>query len=162
MVGVAHAILEAGVLAVSLSLACHQNGAETAAAERTVEEIQRSHVEANVPDRSEFNRLLRRDLEAYFATGSGVGTAVAFEFLREGPTQTGIAFPKYYLWVRVAGGTRAEERGAVRVAAVEKEKFEVTDFLSEEDIRNDPSSIERVFPAPVCERIRAKLQVAGR
>jgi hypothetical protein len=101
---------------------------------------------------------LRRDLEAYFAGSRGQGVHVEFELLREGPTQTGIAFPKYYVWVRIAEAARPEDRGAVRVAAVEGQRFEVTHFLSEAQIRKGGGVIEQVLPVPVCDRIRAKLK----
>ncbi len=120
--------------------------------------IQRSHINANVPDRGDFDRILHRDLESYFANDrKEAGVSVAFEFLREGPTQTGIAFPKYYLWVRIGEGARPEDRGAVRVAAVEKQQFEVTHFLSEAEIRRN-GAIEQVFPPAVCDRIRTRLR----
>lgn len=77
--------------------------------------------------------------------------------LRDGPTQAGVAYPKFYVWVRVFEGASVVDQGAVRLAAIEKREFQVTDFLSERTIRADPKVIYRVFPAPVCDRINGKL-----
>jgi len=49
--------------------------------------------------------------------------------LRDGPTQSGVSYPKFYLWVRVAGGKSVDDRGAVRVVAVKRKRFDVTDFM---------------------------------
>jgi hypothetical protein len=128
-------------------------------AEQAMRETQRLHIEANVPAPADFNQLLRRDLVGYFEQArSKKGVAVQFELLRDGPTQSGVAYPKFYAWVTVDGGESAEDRGAVRVAAIEKKRFEVTDFVSELQIQNDLTSIEAVFPAQVCERIRDKVK----
>lgn len=122
------------------------------------QDIQRSQIDANVPDSADFDKFLRRDLGEYFsAIRKAKQVSVEYEPLRRGPTQSGVSYPKFYLWVRIAGGKNPEDRGAVRVAAMEKKRFEVTDFLSEEAIRKDPSGIYRVFPVPVCETIKAKV-----
>jgi hypothetical protein len=63
----------------------------------------------------------------------------------------------FYLWVQIAGGKSPQDRGAVRLKAIDKKRFEVTDFVPEDMIRSDPAGIYRVFPAPVCERIKAKV-----
>jgi len=121
-------------------------------------DIQRSHIEAHVPPPIDFNGILTRDLSSYFAVArTQKAPAVAFEMLRDGPTQVGVSYPKFYVWVRVAGGISADDRGAVRVAAVDRKRFEVTDFISERAIRGDLDGIRRVFPASVCERIHSKL-----
>jgi hypothetical protein len=51
------------------------------------------------------------------------------------------------------------EEGAARVAAFERQRFEVTDYLSRATIVVKPKALEDVFPMPVCERIRSKLGV---
>jgi hypothetical protein len=43
--------------------------------------------------------------------------------------------------------------GAVRVAAIEEMRFEVTNFLSSEQIRADAESVSSVFPAPLISDI---------
>jgi hypothetical protein len=117
-------------------------------------EVQLSHLEASVPAAADFERHLLRDLSSYFQERLGEkDVSLQFELLRDGPTQSGVSYPKFYVWVRVAGGETPANRGAVRLAAVEKEHFEVTDFVSEAAIRNDPKGIYSVFPAAVCEKI---------
>jgi hypothetical protein len=122
-----------------------------------LQDIQRSHIEANVPGPTEFSRLLQRDLDSYFTKARGKTSRVEYEMLRDGPTQSGVAYPKFYVWVRVFEGTSAIDQGAVRLAAIARREFQVTDFLSERTIRTDPKEIYQVFPAAVCDRINAKL-----
>ena len=126
-------------------------------AEETILSIQSSHIEANAPDRADFDKYMRRDLAAYFAQVRKKILSVEFELLRDSPTQSGVSYPKFYVWVRVAGGKSSQDRGAVRLAAIEKKRFEVTDFVSEETIRRQPEGIYQLFPGQVCEKIKAKL-----
>ncbi len=121
--------------------------------------IAESHVAANVPDRENFAALLKRDVEAYLATTVGKAVKVEFELLRDGPTQTGVAYPKFYAWIRAFSGTDLVTEGAVRLAAIEKKRFEVTDYLSSTEIRSDPHRIETVFPRPLVDKIRSKAGV---
>ena len=83
--------------------------------------IEQSHIDANVPEDSEFNRLLERDLTTQFVSRLSAKGPVRVQstLLREGPTQTGIAYPKFYLWVTVHDDGRVLFEGAVRVAAIE-------------------------------------------
>lgn len=74
-------------------------------------------------------------------------------------TQSGVSYPKFYLWVRVANGESIDDRGAVRVAAVERKRFDISDVLSEGAIRGEPQGIYRVFPDAVGEKIEAKLGI---
>jgi hypothetical protein len=120
-------------------------------------ELQRAHIEANVPPPAEFNRLLQRDLEAYFRERRGDASQIRFELLREGPTQSGVAYPKFYVWAQALVGGAVVEQGAVRLAAIERIRFEVTDYLSESSLRAEPGTMQQVFPAAVCDKIRAKL-----
>jgi hypothetical protein len=111
-----------------------------AAPEQALQEIQRSHIEANVPGPADFDRFLLRDLGAYFAKARNQkAVPVTYELLREGPTQTGFSYPKFYVWVRVNGGKSPDDRGAVRLEAIDREHFEVTNFVSENAIKNDKS-----------------------
>lgn len=55
---------------------------------------QESHVDANIVARTEFDRILRRDLEAYFAATTAQPIATLdYQLLRDGPTQSGLAYP---------------------------------------------------------------------
>ncbi|HET8646200.1 MAG TPA: hypothetical protein VFO85_11970 [Vicinamibacteria bacterium] len=122
-----------------------------------LEEMRRSRIEANVPPPQEMAPLLRRDLEAYFKALLSKPVRVEHQFLREGPTQSGVEYPRFYLWVSVSAAGAVITEGAVGVLAIERRRFEVTAFVSDKKIRANPSSIYRVFPPSVCERIRVKL-----
>lgn len=128
-------------------------------AEAILREIQRSHIEGNVPPKDEFHRLLRRDLVGYFSSPGQPPAEVEYELLRDGPTQSGVSYPKYYVWLRVVQPGVPDRHGAARLAAIQRQRFEVTQFLSEAEIERDPSQLDQVFPAAVAERIRAKLSI---
>lgn len=119
--------------------------------------VAESHTEANVPPRSSFDSILKRDLEAYFITKGVAVPKVDYALLRDGPTQTGIAFPKFYAWVRISSGNKLVE-GAVRLAAMNRTQFEVTHFLSREQIVAAPTEVGKIFPAPL---VSAIVQKAG-
>ena len=89
----------------------------------TIAQKQSSHIEANVPEYSDFDRLLKRDLVAYFSDKFSEPTSVEYELLRKAPTQVG--FPKYYVWLRVRANGATRHEGAARVAAINGERFEV-------------------------------------
>ena len=106
---------------------------------------QNSHLEGNVPDQTHFHQYLERDLRAYFQAET-----LEDELLRDGPTQVGVSLPKYYLWVRAKDKTEnVTAEGACRVAAIEKELFEVLQFLDKESISRDPERLKSIFPAPL-------------
>lgn len=124
-------------------------------------DLQRSHIEANVPPPAEFERLLQRDLLLFFkqSTGSNV-SSVEVQPLRSGPTQSGVSYPEFYLWVKVFAGSALQQAGAVRVAAIERTRFDVTDYLSAADIKRDPNAVGSVFPAALVPAIQER--AAGR
>jgi hypothetical protein len=112
-------------------------------------DLAQSHIEANVPKKSDFDRFFRRDLTSYFAQTFGAAIRVEYELLRRGPTQSGTSYPKYYAWVRIVSPGGATREGAVRVAAIEETHFEVTDFLTSDQIRTNSGSVATIFPAPL-------------
>ncbi len=120
-------------------------------------DIASSHIHGNVPEKDNFKLFMQRDLEKYFSDLYLKNIRVKWEFLRKGATQTGVAMPKYYLWVVIYSGKRKISEGAVRVAAVEKNGFTVTDFVSISEIKNKSRDIYSIFPAPVCEKIKSKI-----
>jgi uncharacterized protein YaiE (UPF0345 family) len=126
------------------------------------QEISDSHVRGNVPPGASFDRLLRRDLTTYFRESTGKKTTVAYELLRNGPTQSGVAYPKYYLWATARVGKKTVIEGAARVAAIGQERFDVTDFLSQAELKKDPTTMESVFPRAVCDKIRQRLLSKGK
>ncbi len=132
-----------------------------AEAERAIAEIQASHVRGNVPDGPAFDRLLERDLNAYFAALGVENVVTRAELLREGATQSGVAYPKFYLWVQLFSGRNLVNSGAVRAAAVQKMRFEITDFLSASEIVEQPERVGSIFPAPLVGPIRERARIAA-
>ena len=113
-------------------------------AQTSMDEVAKSHIEANVPKGKRFDEYLKRDLRAYFCKDEKE-CSVEYELLRDGPTQTGIAYPKYYLWVKVVAGQKLTSEGAVRVAAIEQRTFDITHFLSRRDIVESQPQYETSF-----------------
>jgi hypothetical protein len=141
-------------IAVSLLLVA---GAVIACAQPQGESIAESHIRANVPDEKDFAKFLTRDLEQYFKDTTKKTVTVEYELLRNGPTQSGIAYPKFYAWVTVRDGTTVVDQGAVRVAAIERKRFDVTHFVSETDIKRAPAALDEIFPMPVADKIRDRV-----
>ncbi|MCF2520882.1 hypothetical protein [Dyadobacter sp. CY351] len=125
--------------------------------QKMFQDVQRSYLEANIPDEVQFDSLLKRDLEKYFSTKSKQ-VVVKWELLGEGPTQSGVAYPKYYLWTKIYKDGKLLKEGAVRVAAIEKTKFDITDFVSIKEINNHQQDIYTIFPGAVCKKINLLLQ----
>ncbi len=116
---------------------------------------QDSHIEANVPNSENFDTYLKRDLTSYFCLDRK-DCEISYEFLRTGPTQSGVSYPKYYLWVKCLKNCPSLDVGAVRVAAIERESFDVTNFLSRKEILESRSQVASIFPAPLVDKIIQK------
>lgn len=114
--------------------------------------IHKSYLDANIPDQSKFDSLLARDLVGYFSQNSEL-VKVNWEFLRDGPTQSGTSYPKFYLWVKVYQNNKLLKEGAARIQAIEKTRFDVTDFVDLNQIKPKTKDIYSIFPGPVCEKI---------
>jgi len=127
-------------------------------AEAVIDDLLQSHIAANVPAEADFDRFLRRDLVSYFTESGQPPASVQYELLSNEPSQVGIGFPKYYVWVSVTRSGKQVIRGAGRLAAIQRERFEVTHFVSEVDIQRDPGQLGRLFPAPVIARINEKIR----
>lgn len=125
-----------------------------------LDDVTRSHLEANVPAGGIFEETLMRDLDRYFCRPS-TGCRVAYEFLRNGPTQSGVSYPTYYLWVKTIKNGAVAVEGAARVAAVRHESFEVTDFLSREQISRSSAQVTSIFPVALEDRITEKANSAA-
>ncbi len=102
--------------------------------------------------------MQQRDLTSYFGAIHRGEVSVQYEFLRQGPTQSGVSYPKYYFWVKVTRAGSVIDEGAIRCAAVETTRFEVTDFLTKTSLQKDLTQAASVFPAGVCERIAEKIK----
>ena len=111
--------------------------------------VAQSHIDANVPDAASFDTLMQRDLSAYFekTLETSGKIHVDYQLLRKGPTQTGISYPKFYVWAKVSSGSRVVTEGAVRVAAVDGALFTVTNFIGKDQILAEPEKVNTVFPA---------------
>jgi hypothetical protein len=119
------------------------------------QDVQGSHIAANVPDAGQFDVLLVRDLSSYFASKGMSRPQVTYKLLRTGPTQSGVAYPKYYLWVSAVSDRGVIMSGAARVAAIERLRFEITDFVSRDDVLQKPDALASIFPAALLPAIRA-------
>jgi hypothetical protein len=116
--------------------------------------LQQSHIEANVPPQQNFGTFLDRDLLAHFkGTGFPSATSVETRLLRKEPTLSGVAYPKFYAWVKINNGSQLLIEGAVRVAAIEQKRFEVTNFLSRKQIQSNSGEVATVFPEPLVSAI---------
>jgi hypothetical protein len=121
--------------------------------------IQRSHIEGNVPVQADFKGFLSRDLAKYLSALRLKTLRAEYELLRDGPTQSGVAYPKFYVWVRVFDGKTLVEEGAARVAAVDRKGFDITDYVDSKAIRAAPDALYRVFPAAVADKMKARLHI---
>ena len=120
---------------------------------RFAEDLSASQIRKNAPDDAAFSRMLQRDLNAYFRHEGFRGAVVRFALLRRSATQSGVAYPKFYLWVEVRSAAGRQTSGAVRVAAIERKQFAVTNFLSAQAIRADPGRVGSVFPVALVQGI---------
>ena len=84
---------------------------------------------------------------------------VTCEFLRNGPTVTGIAWPKYYLWISIFNSNTYDlaADGAIRLALLGYEeatrKVDITDYVCFNNEKQNKEDFTRVFPQAVCEKI---------
>ncbi len=123
----------------------------------SIAEVQMSHIASNAPDsEAAFRRLLLRDLKFYFVEPEQK-LSIDYELLRDGPSQSGVAYPKYYVWIHILDGATVVEEGAVKVSAIEGRYFEIRDYVSKADIQTQPEALSKVFPSAVVEKIRSKV-----
>jgi hypothetical protein len=102
---------------------------------------------------------MQRDLQRYFTQRDGMGSQVRYTYLRSGATVTGIAYPKYYVWIASRRGDSLLSEGAARVALIDS-AAEVTHFFPFAAMLRNPRALDSVFPPPVAESIRARLKHA--
>lgn len=122
--------------------------------------LQRSHINANTPVPSDFDRILRRDLQSFAETRRSGATLRSVEHLREGATQAGTGYPKFYAWAELAS-PEGLESGAVRLTAIKRQEFHVSDFVPCADARAHPSRTREIFPAPVAQAIDSRIERNG-
>ena len=140
------------IVAGSASVSSAQN-------ENPMAELRQSEIDANVPDKKDFEAILKRDLTKYVTDPRDKGITVNIELLRDPQTQVGVAFPKFYCWIekRDAKGLIIEE-AAARIAAINKMHFDVIQYFDRKRLVAEPDLIVGVFPEDVCEKIRKKLK----
>jgi hypothetical protein len=125
---------------------------------RIIDDLLQSHIDANVPPDSLFDRFLRRDLAKYFRPSLGPDLTVQFDLLRRGPTQVGIGYPKFYLSVQITRDRQLLKKGYVCVAAMEREEFFITAFIPQAAVLADSTVLDSVFPALVRAEIMARIR----
>ncbi len=111
-----------------------------------------SQIERNGPS-EDFHLILRRDLAKYFSADYP-GAEIEYTMLRDAPTQSGVSFPKYYVWVKAGSGGATQAEGAVRLAAIDNDRFEVTDFVPRKRIIENPQILEQIFPPALVPKIK--------
>jgi len=126
----------------------------TADMERMMAELQASHITANAPPDASFMTMLQRDVRAYLLANRLPANSLEIEPLRKGATQSGVAYPKYYVWIRAVDDARHHIAGAMRVAAIDRVRFDVTDFTPAASIRSDPTPLASIYPAVLIPAIR--------
>jgi hypothetical protein len=117
---------------------------------------QNSHIEANIPPQEIFQETLERDCLSHLLGLGYRGDRIEVELLRTGPTQSGMSFPKYYVWIALRKSDAVVTTGAARLAAVNGQRFEVTEYMPAEQVRENPTRLSAVFPAALVEYIRAR------
>lgn len=121
----------------------------------SAQDITQSHIDANVPGQADFDKLLNRDLKRYLTERYKQTTTVRYEMLRDGPTQTGIAYPKFYIWVvALSDNDTVITEGVIRLAAVDEKEFRITDYITKDEIRGNPKVLDAIFPAALISRIK--------
>ena len=125
---------------------------------RVIDDLLQSHIDANVPPDSLFGQFIRRDLAKYFQLSPDSDLTVQFDLLRRGPTQVGISYPKFYLSVRITRRRQLLKEGYARVAAVNREGFDVTDFIPRAAVLADSAVLAGIFPESVRAEIMTRIR----
>ena len=124
------------------------------------QDIKQSHIDANVPGQPDFDKFLNRDVKRYLTARYKQTTTVRYEMLRDGPTQTGIAYPKFYIWVfALSDNDTVITEGVMRLAVVDKKEFQITDYVTKDEIRDNPKILDAIFPAALISRIKTQAGV---
>jgi len=122
----------------------------------SLSDVAESHIQGNVPSAQDFRPFLIRDLTSYLKPKYGDKVTFDYEFLREGPTQTGIGFTYFYLWLDATNSDRTTVQAAVEVAAIDKKQFKITAFVPREDITSHPEVLHEIFPERLIQTILEK------
>jgi len=101
-------------------------------------------------------RLLERGARPYFTPLYGKDISLQLELLREAPTQSGLAYPKYYVWARVLKSDQLLSEGAMRLAVIETNQPKVTDYLTKQEIISNPARLDAIFSSALIPKIKEK------
>lgn len=115
--------------------------------------IENTHIKENVPDSELFNQFIERDLLSYFKNIYDSNIIVDWLLLRKAPTQTGTAFPKFYLWATIYDKSTMLSQGVLSVAAVDKKSFNIIDFIEIDDYWANTNAYINIFPSDIKKRI---------
>ncbi len=118
-----------------------------------MQQIRRDQVAANVPPNSRFHEYLERDVRAFLVQRNQEDVQLSVDLLRTPPTQVGIAFPKYYVWIEASSPTQGDLSVAARVAAVGGREFRIQEFIPRREINAQPDALHRTFPAGLVPHI---------
>ena len=137
----------------ALAFAAALQGLPSGDPARLGRDLQLDYIAANVPAHKDFERFLERDIIAYFISRGVKQPSIKIDLLRPNATQSGLSNPKYYLWVLVSSSGVQKSSGALRVEAIEKARFNVTDFIPREEVSSEPDRLSAVFPAALIREI---------
>lgn len=98
----------------------------------------------HLPPPDKFQLFLKRDLELHFSS-EVPSVRVEYEQLNIVPSQVGVGWPKYFLWVRIFSRNKLVNEGAAKVAGISREQFLVQDFYSKEQLNKYPLSLRHNF-----------------
>ena len=109
--------------------------------------------------KDDFSKSLINEASAYLTKKESQKISAEIELLRKAPTQSGIAYPKYYIWVRgVNPENKTITEGAMRLAEIENSNFKITDFVTRDSIISDPLQLDMIFPKALVPLIRQKAE----
>lgn len=118
-----------------------------------MQQIRRDQIAANVPPNSRFHEYLERDVRAFLVKRNQEDVPFSVDLLRTPPTQVGIAFPKYYVWIEASSPTQGDLSGAARVAAVAGREFSIQEFIPRREINAQPDGLYTTFPSRLVPHI---------
>jgi len=114
---------------------------------------QNESVHEGIPDEKTFEPLLIRVLSSYFEDDRFKNLQFRYMLLADHPFQSGIAFPKYYLWIEKYDGSRFIGQGVMEIAAIDQTRLGVIEFTSKKDLETDREWIKQHYPPEVCQSI---------
>ena len=120
-----------------------------------VQSLADSHIQGNVPADKDFLPFLQRDLNVHFGGQAGTPAVQRVEMLREGPTQSGVSYPHFYLWVMLLDGREA----VVAVDAIDKKRFQVDQVFFAAEIATNQEVMNGKLPPPVAASALKRLKL---